>query len=54
MALGVRLSREMRLVDVTMIGAGALGIAFALAVGLGSARAIQKGWDSLFYTNSGR
>jgi len=26
---------------------GAIGIAFALAVGLGSARAIQRGWESL-------
>jgi len=26
---------------------GAIGIAFALAVGLGSAKAIQRGWESL-------
>jgi len=35
-----------------LIGFGALGIAFALAVGLGSARAIQRGWDALFDKNS--
>jgi hypothetical protein len=31
-----------------IIGFGAMGIAFALAVGLGSARAIQRGWEELF------
>jgi hypothetical protein len=31
-----------------VIGFGAMGIAFALSVGLGSARAIQKGWEALF------
>jgi hypothetical protein len=25
-----------------------MGVAFALAVGLGSARAIQRGWEALF------
>lgn len=30
-----------------LIGFGALGIAFALAVGIGSARAIQAGWSSV-------
>ena len=35
-----------------LIGFGALGVAFAIAVGLGSARAIQKGWDALFDKNS--
>lgn len=34
-----------------LIGFGALGIAFALAVGLGSARAIQKGLETLFDRN---
>ncbi|MCG6919878.1 MAG: hypothetical protein LJF15_02165 [Acidobacteria bacterium] len=34
-----------------LIGFGALGIAFAIAVGLGSAKAIQKGWDALFDKN---
>jgi uncharacterized membrane protein HdeD (DUF308 family) len=27
---------------------GAMGISFALAVGLGSARAVQRAWDTLF------
>lgn len=31
-----------------LIGFGAVGVAFALAVGIGSARAIQHGWDGLF------
>ncbi len=31
-----------------LIGFGAIGIAFAMAVGLGSARAVQGGWDALF------
>lgn len=31
-----------------LIGFGAVGIAFAVAVGLGSAKAIQKGWEGLF------
>ena len=26
---------------------GAIGIAFAIAVGVGSARAVQKGWEAL-------
>lgn len=30
-----------------LIGFGAVGIAFAVAVGLGSARAIQRGWETL-------
>jgi len=31
-----------------LIGFGAVGVAFALAVGIGSARAIQHAWESLF------
>ena len=31
-----------------LIGFGAIGVAFAMAVGLGSARAVQGGWDALF------
>lgn len=31
-----------------LIGFGAIGVAFAMAVGLGSAKAIQSGWESLF------
>jgi len=31
-----------------LISFGALGVAFALAVGLGSAKAIQRGWEALF------
>ncbi len=31
-----------------LIGFGAIGVAFALAVGVGSARAIQRAWDSMF------
>lgn len=31
-----------------LIAFGALGVAFALAVGLGSAKALDRGWDALF------
>lgn len=31
-----------------LIAFGAIGVAFAIAVGLGSARAIQRGWEALF------
>lgn len=31
-----------------LITFGSLGVAFALAVGLGSAKAIQRGWEALF------
>ena len=31
-----------------LIGFGAIGVAFAMAVGLGSAKAIQSGWETLF------
>jgi hypothetical protein len=31
-----------------LIGFGAVGVAFALAVGIGSARAIQQAWDGAF------
>jgi hypothetical protein len=31
-----------------VIAFGAMGIAFALSVGLGSTRAVQRGWDELF------
>lgn len=31
-----------------LIAFGAIGIAFAVAVGLGSAKAIQRGWETLF------
>jgi hypothetical protein len=31
-----------------VIAFGAMGLAFALSVGLGSARAIQRGWEELF------
>jgi hypothetical protein len=31
-----------------VIAFGAMGVAFALSVGLGSARAIQQGWEALF------
>ena len=31
-----------------LIGFGAIGVAFAMAVGLGSAKAIQSGWEALF------
>jgi len=31
-----------------LIAFGAIGVAFALAVGLGSAKAIQRGWEALF------
>jgi len=31
-----------------LIGFGAVGVAFAIAAGLGSARAIARGWESLF------
>jgi hypothetical protein len=31
-----------------VIAFGAMGVAFALSVGLGSARAIQRGWEERF------
>ena len=31
-----------------LIAFGAIGVAFAMGVGLGSARAIQQAWDSMF------
>jgi len=31
-----------------VIAFGAMGIAFALSIGLGSARAVQRGWEDLF------
>ena len=31
-----------------LIGFGAVGVAFAVAVGLGTSRAVQSGWESLF------
>jgi hypothetical protein len=31
-----------------LIGFGAVGVAFAVAVGLGTARAVQTGWESIF------
>lgn len=31
-----------------LIGFGAIGVAFALAVGVGSARAVQRAWDTMF------
>jgi len=31
-----------------LIAFGSLGVAFAVAVGLGSARALDRGWDALF------
>jgi hypothetical protein len=37
-----------------VIGFGAMGIAFALSVGLGSSRAIQKGWEALFAKRKGK
>lgn len=37
-----------------VIGFGALGIAFALSVGLGSSRAIQRGWEALFAKRKGK
>jgi hypothetical protein len=37
-----------------VIGFGAMGIAFALSVGLGSSRAIQKGWEALFEKRKGK
>jgi len=37
-----------------LIGFGAVGVAFALAVGLGSAKAIQQGWAVLFDKNRDR
>ncbi len=55
-ALGLwqlNLAREIVLAAF-LIGFGALGIAFALAVGLGSAKAIQKGWETLFDRDRGK
>ncbi|MDH3455992.1 MAG: hypothetical protein OER90_04050, partial [Gemmatimonadota bacterium] len=44
---GAAESREIVLAAF-LITFGAIGVAFAVAVGLGSARAIQRGWESLF------
>ncbi len=41
----LNLAREMVLAAF-LIGFGAAGVAFALAVGIGSARAIQRGWEN--------
>ena len=46
----LRLAREMVLAAF-LIGFGAVGIAFALAVGLGSYRAIERGLGSFFKKN---
>jgi Mechanosensitive ion channel, conserved TM helix len=37
-----------------LIAFGAVGVAFAVALGLGSARAVQHGWESLFEKKKGR
>jgi len=37
-----------------VIGFGSMGVAFALCVGLGSARAIQRGWDEFFEKRKGK
>ena len=37
-----------------IIAFGAMGIAFALSVGLGSSRAIQRAWDELFQNRNDR
>jgi hypothetical protein len=37
-----------------VIGFGAMGVAFALSVGIGSAKAIQRGWDELFQKRKGK
>jgi Mechanosensitive ion channel, conserved TM helix len=37
-----------------IIAFGAMGIAFALSVGLGSSRAIQRAWDELFQSRKDR
>jgi hypothetical protein len=44
----VRLSREMRLIDVTMIGEPSIGVAFAIAAGVGSSQAIRQAWEQVF------
>lgn len=37
-----------------VIAFGSMGVAFALCVGLGSARAIQRGWDEFFEKRKGK
>lgn len=37
-----------------VIAFGAMGVAFALSVGLGSTRAIQRGWEELFEKRKGK
>jgi hypothetical protein len=43
----LRFAREIVLAGF-LIGFGAMGLAFAVAVGLGTAKAIQRGWETLF------
>jgi hypothetical protein len=47
----LNLAREIVLAAF-LTGFGAMGIAFALAVGIGSAKAIQRGWEALFEGNN--
>jgi hypothetical protein len=37
-----------------VIAFGAMGVAFALSVGLGSTRAVQRGWEELFERKKGK
>jgi hypothetical protein len=41
-------SREMRLIDVTMIGEPSIGVACAIAAGDGSSHAIRQAWEQVF------
>ena len=43
----LNLARQM-VMAAFLIAFGAIGVAFALAVGLGSANAIQRGWTAVF------
>lgn len=46
--MDVRVSREMRLIDVTMIELASIGAACAIAVGVGSSQAIRQAWEQVF------
>ena len=37
-----------------LVAFGSMGVAFALCVGLGSARAVQRGWDEFFEKRKGK
>ena len=46
--MDVRVSREMRLIDVTRIGEASIDAACAIAVGVGSSQAIRQAREQVF------